>query len=346
VIRRVGVLIGLAVVAMLSTGPLVGAGEASAHAGGLTSSTSEPVVLGIEPAVAGLDVSVVEFGAQLRVANGTPVRVAVVPTPGSVVNALPTVAPGATALWTDPRIALAAAQTRPANGRLDWTIPVRIGEDEVTVFGEQVWPPPPAAGLWWLLLAVLVAIPAVVVAGCTRDPRTRSGPGGSGSGSGGGGSGEAGAAGSGTGPDTAAGLAVGRVVVAVATLVVIVAHVVHIYGSALVPAQGQLIWLFLSAAGFAVVAWPIGLAGAYATLRGHQTGPLLCLVAGALIAVIISPADIFSFHDAVVPFAWGADLDRALIALNVGGGLGVIAAATILLRRTPDTEHPGVGQPA
>lgn len=292
---------------MLSTGPLVGAGEAWAHAGGLTSSTSEPVVLGIEPAVPGLDVSVVEFGARLRVDNGTNAPLSVMPTPGSVVNALPKVAPGASAYWADPRVAFAAAQPRPANGRLAWTIPLRVGEDEVTVLGEQKWPPPPAAGLWWLLLAVMIAIPAAVVALCTRGPGS-------------------------------AGLVVGRTVVAAATLVVICAHVVHIYGSALVPAQGQLIWLFLSAAGFAVVAWPIGLAGAYATLRGHQAGPLLCLVAGALIAVIISPADIFSFHDAVVPFAWGADLDRFLIALNVGGGLGVIASATILLRRTPDTE--------
>lgn len=305
-IRRVGILIGLAVMAMLSTGPLVGAGEAWAHAGGLTSSSSEPVVLGIEPAVPGLDVSVVEFGARLRIDNGTRTRVTVLPTPGSVVNALPTVGPGASALWADPRVAFAAAQPSPPDGRMAWTIPLRVGEDAVSVLGEQRWPPPPATGLWWVLLAVMIAIPAVAVAGLTRR--------------------------------RPAGLTRGRMALAASTLVVIVAHMVHIYGSALVPAQGQVIWLFLSAAGFAVVAWPIGLAGAYATLRGHQAGPLLCLVAGALIAVIISPADIFSFHDAVVPFAWGADLDRFLIALNVGGGLGVIVAATILLRRTPDTE--------
>jgi hypothetical protein len=307
VIRRVGVLIGLAVVAMLSTGPLIGAGSAWAHAGGLTSSSSEPVVLGIEPAVPGLAVSVVEFGARLRVDNRTSARVSVLPIPGSVVNALPAVAPGASAYWADPRVAFAAAQSSPPDGRLAWMIPLRVADDQVSVLGEQRWPPSPAAGLWWLLLAVLVAIPAGVLAVCTR----RTG-----------------------------GLTVGRMFVAASTLVVIVAHIVHIYGSALVPAQGEVIWLFLSAAGFAVVAWPIGLAGAYATMRGPQAGPLLCLVAGALIAVIISPADIFSFFDAVVPFAWGADLDRALIALNVGGGLGVIAAATILLRRTPDTEHP------
>jgi hypothetical protein len=339
VIRRVGVLIGLAVVAMLSTGPLVGAGEAWAHAGGLTSSSNEPVVLGIEPAVPGLDVSVVEAGARLRLKNGTPVRVVVMPTPGSVVNTLPVVAPGASAYWADPRVAFASAQPVPPSRRLAWTIPLRVGDEDVTVLGEQRWPPPPAASLWWLLLAAMVAIPSVVVAVSTRGTR------GGGAGSRAGGS-PAGARSQGAGSADLPGLKVARMVVAVSTLVVIIAHVVHIYGSALVPAQGEVIWLFLSAAGFAVVAWPIGLAGSYATMRGHQAGPLLCLVAGALIAVIISPADIFSFYDAVVPFAWGADLDRFLIALNVGGGLGVITAATILLRRTPDTEQPEHPEPA
>ncbi|MGI8815886.1 MAG: hypothetical protein ACR2G2_11610 [Pseudonocardia sp.] len=307
--RRTLITLALALVALLGTGPLVGAGVAWAHAGGLTSATSEPVVLGVEPVVPGLDVAVVEFGTRLRIANGSGQPVAVLPPPGTTVNALPVVAPAATAFWADPRIAWAAAHPRPAEGALAWRIPLRVGDTPVTVYGQQRWPPPPAAGLWWLLTGVAIAVPAALVALATRRP---------------------GLAGWRSG-------LVARVVLAGATVVVICAHLVHIYGSALVPAQGQVIWLFLSAAGFAVVAWPMGLIGAYTTLRGRPAGPLLCLVAGALIAVIISPADLFSFHDAVVPFAWGATLDRFLIALNVGGGLGVVAAATILMRRAPAT---------
>src|SRR5205807_8388862 len=98
--------------------------------------------------------------------------------------------------------------------------------------------------------------------------------------------------------------------------------------------QGSFPVVFLAAAGFAVVGWPIGLAGATLTARGRRAGPLLCCVAGALLAIIIAPADVFSFHDAVVPFAWGAGLDRLLIAVTVGGGLGVVAAAWLLMRRT------------
>jgi len=56
-------------------------------------------------------------------------------------------------------------------------------------------------------------------------------------------------------------------------------------------------------------------------------------VAGALLAIIIAPADVFSFHDAVIPFAWNPDLDRLLIALTVGGGLGVVGGSWLLMRR-------------
>jgi hypothetical protein len=313
VIRRLLVTLALAGSAVL-LGGVGGPGVAWAHAGGLTSATSEPIVLGVEPRIPGLDVAVVEFGARLRLDNGTGQPVAVAPSPGSTVNVLPTVVPGGKAFWSDPRVAWAAARPRPPDERLSWQIPLRVGETPVTVLGEQYWPPAPPAGMWWLLTGVALAVPAALAALACRRPRAE--------------------------PDRGGAGPFARAVLAAATLLVICAHLVHIYGSSLVPAQGEVIWLFLGAAGFAIVAWPVGLAGAYYTLRGNPTGPLLCLVAGALIAVIISPADMFSFHDAVVPYAWGADLDRLLIALNVGGGLGVIAAATILMRNAPASTDP------
>ena len=180
----------------------------------------------------------------------------------------------------------------------------------VTVLGEQRWPPPPNAGMWWLLTGLAAALPAVLAALACWGRPVRWG-------------------------------SAARLVLAASTGAVICAHVAHVYGSSLVPVEGTFVWVFLAAAGFAVLAWPIGIAGAYATLRGHPAGALLCLVAGALIAVIISPVDLFSFHDAVVPYAWGADLDRLLIATNVGGGLGVVAAATILMRHSAPAAGSG-----
>ena len=339
---------------------LVSNGVAWAHAGGLSSSASEPVVLGIQPAVPGLTVTVVEAGARLRLDNHTGQRVGVLPPSGSVINALPVVDPGDAALWSDPRIVAAAGKPRPPAGRLDWRIPLRIGEGSgvdtgaraAELVGEQRWPPPPDAGLWWLVTAGAAALPFTLAAwgsrsagrrpgmGDPRNPATR--PAESSDSPGGGGAPATGElTESATHPDkfpdsreAGGGTAVARWALAVATVVVMGAHVVHVYGSALVVAEGRLVWVFLAAAGFAVVGWPLGAAGAWLTARGRAAGPLLCLVAGALLAIIIAPADVFSFHDAVIPFAWGADLDRLLIALTVGGGLGVVAAAWLLMRRT------------
>ena len=140
---RAGLL--AAVVALLLP---AAAAPAFAHAGGLTSAPSEARVLAVEPPVPGLDVQAVEFGARLRLDNGTAVPVVVEPLPGSALSGLPTVAPGDRAWWSDPRITAAAARDRPAGDRLGWAVPLQVGDEAVTIRGEQYWPPPPPAGLW------------------------------------------------------------------------------------------------------------------------------------------------------------------------------------------------------
>jgi hypothetical protein len=272
-------------------------GVASAHAAGLTTTQSVPRVLGIDPAVPGISVAVVEYGARLRLHNGTTYTVDVEQPPGSIVP-LPSVAPGATAYWADPRIAALARQSRPAGGVIGWQIPLVLnGSERVVVRGEQVWPEPPAAALWWaitLAVALAAALPVLL----------------------------------------ARGRRFGQVWLAVATIVVVTAHVIHIAGSAAVVEDQPYPLVFLAAAGFGLAAWPIGIAGAWLTLRGSSTGPLLCCITGALLALVVASTDVLTFHDAVVPFAWGADLDRLLISLAVGGGLGVAAAGIVTLRRT------------
>src|SRR5262245_19545137 len=100
-----------------------GATPALAHAGGLSSSTSEARVLAIDPPVPGLDVRAVEFGARLRIENGTSDPVIVESPDGSPLAALPAVAPGAVAYWVDPRVTAAAAGDRPDGDRLAWSVP-------------------------------------------------------------------------------------------------------------------------------------------------------------------------------------------------------------------------------
>lgn len=140
----------------------------------------------------------------------------------------------------------------------------------------------------------------------------------------------------------------GPVALAAATGIVIAAHLVHVAGSALVPDQQAYPLMVLSAANFGVAAWLVGVVGIVAVLRnrsrvavaggsptapqGSSAGLLMWCVAGALLGLIVTPVDVLSFHDAVVPFAWDAALDRLLIAVTLGGGLGVAAAAVGLLR--------------
>ena len=114
---------------------------AYAHAGGLTSAPSEARVLAVEPPVTGLDVQAVEFGARLRIGNGTAVPVVVEPLPGSALSGLPTVAPGARAWWSDPRITAAAAHARPPGDRLDWAVPLQVGDETVAVRRRAVLAP-------------------------------------------------------------------------------------------------------------------------------------------------------------------------------------------------------------
>lgn len=279
-----------------------GATPAGAHSGGLSSSTSQARVLTLDPPVPGLDVRAVEFGARLRLTNNRAASVVVTPGPDGV--ALPTVPPGGIAYWFDPRVAAAAAAERPEGDRLGWAVPLRVGDAAVTVRGEQYWPQPPATVVWTLLALLALAVPAVAgVLGASR--------------------------------------VWGGVVLAAATLVVLAAHLTHVLGSAGVPEDQPYTLMLLSAAGYAMLGWPLGAVGAWLTLRGHSAGPLLCVAAGGLFAIVIAPVDAFTLFEAVVPFSWGADLDRALVALTLGGGLGVVVAGMAVLRRGPVASTPG-----
>ena len=275
-----------------------GATPAAAHAGGLTSAASTARVVALDPPLPGLDVRAVEFGARLRIDNATALPVVVEPLPGSAVSGLPVVLPGGRAYWVDPRVLRAAsAGPPPAGDREAWTVPLRAGDVRVLVLGEQLWPPPPAPGWWAVALAALLIPAAAGLLGAARPW--------------------------------------GRRILAASMAVVLAAHLVHVLGSALVPEDRPYPLMLLSAAGYALLGWPLGALGVWLTLRGRPGGPLLCCVAGGLFALVIAPVDAFTLVDAVVPFAWGADLDRLVVALTLGGGLGVVVAGMAALRRGP-----------
>lgn len=295
---------GAAVLIFLLAAFAVGSGVAAAggsgltathYAGGLAPSTSRCEVRAIEPPVAGLRVSVIEAGARLQLDNQTGRIVDVLPEPGAARLGEPIVAPGSTARWSDPRISAAALAGDPPDHRRSWAIPLRVGDQPVTVRGEQIWPPPPPAGLWWALTG-LAALATTVIGVLAARRRWA----------------------------TAA--------LATATAAIAAAHLTHLWGAALVvPPDQPMPATVLGLAGPAMAAWPLALIGPALAVAGHPSGPMACGLFGALLA-LFSASDVAGFGYAVLPFAWPADLDRAATVLAVGGGFGLFLAGLLTLR--------------
>ena len=291
----------LVLLILVGFGLLGGAGVASAHGdGGLGPEAHLPRVLGLDPPVPGLDVTVIESGARLRIDNRTGVDVLVLPPDGAPQAAVLLVVPGGTARWADQRVSASAVDPAPAEGRRAWAVPLRVGDRPVAVRGEQVWPAPPPSAAWWLATLAVAAVAAVVG---TRAVYRRSWA------------------------PALAGMAV----------LVAAAHVVHVLGSALIVEDRPLLGVLLGAAGPAVLAWLLALTGAALTLARRAYGPLLCALSGGVFA-LVTAFSANNFGYAVLPFIGPADLDRAAVALTLGGGAGLFLAGFAVLRELTPAE--------
>jgi hypothetical protein len=288
----------LLVLPLASAGLLLGSGVAVAHgSGGPGPEMHLPRIVALDPSVPGLSVTVIEGGMRLRVDNGTGETVDVRPAAVGARADEPVIAPGATARWADARVRAAAADPVPAEGRRAWAVPLLVGDQLVLVRGEQTWPAPPASAPWWL--ATLLA--AVLAAAVGRRAVSR--------------------------PGWAPALAL-------LTLTVAGAHVVHVLGSALLVEDRPALGAVLGTAGPAVLGWAIAALGCGLTLAHRAYGPLLCALSGALFALFsVFGGDAFS--SPVLPFAWAPDLDRLTLVLTLGGGLGLFLTGLAALARDP-----------
>jgi hypothetical protein len=271
-------------------------GIAAAHyAGGLAASANRCEIRAVDPPVTGLRVVVIEAGARLQIDNQTRVIVDVLPEPGANRLREPTVPPGGTARWSDSRIIAAAQAPDPPNHRRAWAIPLRVGDQSVTIHGEQVWPPPPPAGRWWLATGLAALVAAVIGALAIRRRWAAA-------------------------------------VLGTATAAIAAAHFTHLLGSTLVlPPDQPLPAMVVGLAGPAIAAWPLAVIGPALAIAGHPSGPMVCGLFGALLA-LFSSSDVVSFFYAVLPFGWNPNLDRASTALIVGGGFGLFLAGILALR--------------
>ncbi|MCE6996607.1 hypothetical protein LZG04_17615 [Saccharothrix sp. S26] len=126
-----------------------------------------------------------------------------------------------------------------------------------------------------------------------------------------------------------------RALLAAGVVVVTGAHVWHAVGSALA-VTGQSLPLLLGASGVGLVAWPLTVVAAVAAVRRRPATAFVAAVVGAMLVVAGIP-DFDSFRFSRLPFAGPADLDRLLVALTLGGGLGLAAGGFDYLRRTGPT---------
>ncbi|MGW4941802.1 hypothetical protein ACWEOZ_09460 [Actinoplanes sp. NPDC004185] len=118
---------------------------------------------------------------------------------------------------------------------------------------------------------------------------------------------------------------------AAAGLAAMAASVVHVAGSTMAVESAPLLGTFLSACGINLLNWPLIVGGAVAVLRGRPAGVLAICAGAALTAVFVLP-DVTSLHRAVLPFAGPAVVERLLVVVTLGAGVGVAVAGASALR--------------
>ena len=127
-----------------------------------------------------------------------------------------------------------------------------------------------------------------------------------------------------------------RELLAVGVVVVTAGHVWHAVGSTLAVTGQSFVPLLLGASGVGLVAWPLTVVAVVAAARRKPATAFVAAVVGAMLVVAGIP-DFDSFRFSQLPFAGPADLDRLLVALTLGGGLGLAAGGFDYLRRTGST---------
>ncbi|TWP50939.1 hypothetical protein FKR81_17845 [Lentzea tibetensis] len=119
---------------------------------------------------------------------------------------------------------------------------------------------------------------------------------------------------------------------AVATVLVTAANVAHALGSTMVVTGGSFLPLFVGASGVGLVCWPLAVLCAGAAVARKPATAFVAATVGAMLVVASIP-DFDSFRFAQLPFAGSADLDRALVAITLGGGLALAVGGFSWMRR-------------
>ncbi len=210
-------------------------------------------------------------------------------------------------VWHGSPPPLVAADPGRAHRIQNWTVPLRDGTTAVQVTGTLDWVPPPEASTWWSVTLLLAALIAALGLAAGRAGAVR------------------------------AALAAVALVAAVAAIgypLLVVAHNVE-------PGAGKL------AAALASQALPVlsGLAliaAGIAVLARRTIADLALAFTGACVAFFAGTANAAVFAHGVAPIDGGAGWARLAEAAVLAGGIGLIGAAVLRIRRAANI----AGQPA
>lgn len=171
-----------------------------------------------------------------------------------------------------------------------WSVPMRLGLQEIAAKGDLVWEPGPSPLPWFALIAASLAV--VVVLG--RRP----------------------------------GWAASLAAVTALLLAVDVFHVVGL-GLANAGELGSRLTKSITQSPFQPFAWAVGILAIVWLRRGRSDGLSLAAVAGLQIAFLGGVSDLGNLSRSEVPFGFAADLARLAVALSVGLGFGLALAAVL-----------------
>jgi hypothetical protein len=122
-----------------------------------------------------------------------------------------------------------------------------------------------------------------------------------------------------------------RLALTVGVLAVAAANIAHTVGATLAVTGQSFLPLFVGASGVGLVCWPLAVGTAVAAARKSSSTAFAAAVVGAALVVAGFP-DVDSLRFAALPFAWPADLDRLLVVLTLGGGLGLAVGGFLAMR--------------
>ncbi len=171
-----------------------------------------------------------------------------------------------------------------------WSVPMRLGTQEIAAKGDLVWQPGPSPLPWFALIAASLAVVVVLA----RRP----------------------------------GWAASLAAVTAVLLAVDAFHVLGL-GLANAGGLGTQLTKSITQSPFQPLAWAVGILAIVWLRRGRPDGLSLAAVAGLQIAFLGGIADLGNLSRSEVPFGFAADLARLAVALSVGLGFGLALAAVL-----------------